>query len=193
VVTAESIVEQVERELVALGLCDEYFAMRRRGYQADLERLEVNDARSPLLELGGYPFHFSRCLMRAKYEATSIDLDPERARPWLDTHAIPAVRCDIERDPLPQPDASIAPVVLAETFEHLRIDPLFTLREISRVLRPDGLLYLTTPNFYRLGNVARFLLGRGLSNDPLYEYESSTASATWATCASTRRASSRHF
>ncbi|HEY4158200.1 MAG TPA: hypothetical protein VGM29_08890, partial [Polyangiaceae bacterium] len=69
--TAESIVAQVERELVALGLCDEYFAMRRRGYQADLEQLEAGGARSPLLELGGYPFHFSRCLMHANYETTS--------------------------------------------------------------------------------------------------------------------------
>jgi len=38
------------------------------------------------------------------------------------------------------------------------------------VLQRGGLLYLTTPNFYRLGNVFRFLIGRGLSNDPLYEY-----------------------
>ena len=38
------------------------------------------------------------------------------------------------------------------------------------MLEPGGLLYLTTPNLYRLGNIASFVLGRGLAFDPIREY-----------------------
>src|SRR5262245_62268260 len=38
------------------------------------------------------------------------------------------------------------------------------------VMRPDVLLYLTTPNLYRIGNVVSFALGRGLAFDPIREY-----------------------
>ena len=50
------------------------------------------------------------------------------------------------------------------------MDPFFALEEMRRVLQPDGLLYLTTPNLYRLGNVVSFALGRGLAFDPIREY-----------------------
>ena len=61
-------------------------------------------------------------------------------------------------------------IALCATFEHLRVDPFFALEEMRRVLQPDGLLYLTTPNLYRLGNVVSFALGRGLAFDPIREY-----------------------
>ena len=41
-------------------------------------------------------------------------------------------------------------IALCATFEHLRVDPFFALEEMRRVLQPDVLLYLTTPNLYRL-------------------------------------------
>jgi len=59
---------------------------------------------------------------------------------------------------------------MCATFEHLRVDPAYALEEIRRVLQPDGVFYLTTPNLYRLGNVVSFALGRGLAFDPIHEY-----------------------
>jgi len=171
VTPAGAIIEQVAEELRAQGSYDQYFEAQRVAYGDDLHRLAVARAKSPLLEVGGYPFYFSRCLALAGYDFQSVDLNPERTGAWLAAQGIPILRCDIEREPLPLPDCSVQTVVLSETFEHLRISPLFTLEQIARVLGPGGLLYLTTPNFYRLGNVLRFLLGRGLSNDPLHEYD----------------------
>ena len=80
------------------------------------------------------------------------------------------VTCDIEREPLPFNDHSFTTITLCATFEHLRVDPLFALEEMRRVLQPGGLLYLTTPNLYRLGNIVSFALGRGLAFDPIREY-----------------------
>ena len=41
-------------------------------------------------------------------------------------------------------------VVCNEVLEHLRINPIFTFREINRVLRPRGTLLLSTPNLTSL-------------------------------------------
>jgi len=122
------------------------------------------------LEIGGYPFYFSMCLQRLGVDLTTIDLAPQRARDLIRTHSLRVVRCDIEREPLPFEDHSVATIALCATFEHLRIDPLFALDEMRRVLQPHGQLYLTTPNLYRLGNVVSFALGRGLAFDPIREY-----------------------
>lgn len=46
---------------------------------------------------------------------------------------------------LPFPDASFDLAILVEVIEHV-IDKQSLLREIRRVLRPSGLLFLTTPN-----------------------------------------------
>lgn len=51
-------------------------------------------------------------------------------------------------------------VLLMEVVEHLPLYPEDLFREISRVLKPTGVLLLTTPNFARLGNVLNFIRGR---------------------------------
>lgn len=58
---------------------------------------------------------------------------------------IPFAQADAQQ--LPYPDESFDIVVSCETIEHLP-DPQQGLREMARVCRTDGLLYLTTPNYF---------------------------------------------
>ena len=51
-----------------------------------------------------------------------------------------------EKDPLPFEDKSFDLVICAEVLEHLIQFPAYMVCEISRVLKDDGLLILTTPN-----------------------------------------------
>ena len=60
---------------------------------------------------------------------------------------------------LPYADNSVGLVVASEIFEHL-ISPLLFLEESSRVLKPGGLMLITTPNVSNIGAVVNLLRGR---------------------------------
>jgi SAM-dependent methyltransferase len=70
------------------------------------------------------------------------------------------VACDIEVAPLPFADGTFDAVLMCEVFEHLRINPVRTMHEVHRVVRPGGFLHLTTPNLFSLGGIRNFLLKR---------------------------------
>src|SRR5262245_6961338 len=164
------IVDEVEAELRRFDHASPYFTLLRPNFVDDLMRIEGLHGSGAMLEIGGYPFYFSMCLRRLGVDLTTVDLAPRRAQDLIQKHSLRVVMCDIEREPLPFENHSVATIALCATFEHLRVDPFFALEEMRRVLQPDGSLYLTTPNLYRLGNIVSFALGRGLAFDPIREY-----------------------
>jgi 2-polyprenyl-3-methyl-5-hydroxy-6-metoxy-1,4-benzoquinol methylase len=72
--------------------------------------------------------------------------------------------------PLPWPDATFDAIVSTEGIEHLENHFAF-LREISRILKPGGLLILTTPNITALRSRVRFFFSGFFGRDgrPLNE------------------------
>jgi SAM-dependent methyltransferase len=149
---------------------DGYFVVNRRRYQSTLQLIKRFADEGEILEIGAAPAHFTALLKAAGYAVVGIDLDPSRLAHIVATFGLDIRRCDVERDKLPFPDHHFGCVVFTEILEHLRIDPLFALAEVNRVLRPNGILILTTPNLYSAQNIARFALGRGLVGDALTEF-----------------------
>lgn len=76
---------------------------------------------------------------------------------------------NIENDRFPYQDGEFDLVIFAEIIEHLLNDPCKVLREIKRVLKPNGTLILTTPNVARLENVTRLISGANIY-DPYSGY-----------------------
>jgi len=76
---------------------------------------------------------------------------------------------NIEAENFPYEDALFDVVIYAEIIEHLTVDPCRVLRELKRVLKPNGVLILTTPNVARLENVARLMSGANIY-DPYSGY-----------------------
>jgi SAM-dependent methyltransferase len=53
---------------------------------------------------------------------------------------------NLEKEPAPYPDATFDGVILMEVLEHFTVDPMYALAEFNRILKPEGFLFLTTPN-----------------------------------------------
>lgn len=138
-------------------------------YLADLRLIAALAPAGAILELGSAPCHMTALLKLSGYPVTGVDLDPDRVGDLIRQLGLDIRRCDIERSALPFPEGAFACVLLCETFEHLRIDPVFVLSEINRALAPGATLLLTTPNVYSLPSLGRFLLGRSIA-DPLEEF-----------------------
>ncbi len=138
----------------------------RKRYESDLRYIEEMHTGGEILELGSAPCHLTAALKLSGHNVIGIDLEPARAQFIIDRFGLDVRQCDIERQPLPFDNERFDCVVFSEVFEHLRIDPLFVLSEINRVMRMGGRLFFTTPNLYSAQNIARFILGRGLK-DPV--------------------------
>ncbi len=66
---------------------------------------------------------------------------------------------DAEVDSFPYPSNHFRTVICGELLEHSLSDPMHMIHETHRVLKPDGLLVLTTPNAVSLRAVASVLRG----------------------------------
>jgi SAM-dependent methyltransferase len=64
-----------------------------------------------------------------------------------------------ETDKFPYPDNYFSTVLCCELMEHLKADPMHTMSEINRVLKPGGRLLLTTPNVISYRAIAGILQG----------------------------------
>ena len=84
-------------------------------------------------------------------EVHGVDADPEGLA-LAEARGVRVVRADFEREPLPFADETFDAALCLEVVEHVA-DPPALLREVARILRPGGSLYLSTPNI----RFARFL------------------------------------
>ena len=71
---------------------------------------------------------------------------------------------DIGKTGLPYPDNYFDAVIFSEVIEHLNINPLPVLQEINRILKPGGIVYITTPNQVNLLNRITMMQGGSLRN-----------------------------
>ncbi|MCF8388155.1 MAG: methyltransferase domain-containing protein [Bacteroidales bacterium] len=117
-----------------------------------------------ILEIGAAPYHLTFLLERTGYKVTGIDINPDRYFNFIEETDLNIIKCDIESEPLPFEDNSFKFIIFNEIFEHLRINPIKTLKEINRVLHPEGKFLISTPNLYGIRNLINFLLGKGFDN-----------------------------
>jgi SAM-dependent methyltransferase len=70
--------------------------------------------------------------------------------------------CNIERTPLPVEDASVDIVLFLEVIEHFIHSSVHVLHEVARVLKPGGVLILTTDNAIRMVQILKMLIGQNI-------------------------------
>jgi SAM-dependent methyltransferase len=99
-----------------------------------------------ILEYGAIPLVMTGALAALHYEIRALDIKPERFSKAITSLGLDVTQCDVETEPVPFEAETLDAVLFNELFEHLRINPVFTLKEAHRVLKPRGLLLLSTPN-----------------------------------------------
>jgi SAM-dependent methyltransferase len=80
----------------------------------------------------------------------------------------------VEHEAMPFAEETFDAIVFNELFEHLRINPVFTLKETFRVLRPGGVLLLSTPNLRSFRGIRNLVLrnqGHAVSAGVYQQYE----------------------
>ena len=107
-------------------------------------------------------------LLSARFEEThGVDTDDEALAAAAE-RGVTVARVDLDREPLPFENGSFDAVVSLDVIEHV-LDPAVFVRELARVLRPGGIVYLATPNV-RFAGYLRALVVRGrfplTSSDP---------------------------
>ncbi|MGH2595267.1 MAG: class I SAM-dependent methyltransferase [Actinomycetota bacterium] len=142
-----------------------------------LEDLAIADEYTPapfeILELGSIPPLMTAALRKTGRSIIGVDIDPGRFSRCIDELELDVRRCDLETERLPFDDGSFDAVMMNEVFEHLRIDPIATMTEVVRVLKPAGRLLLSTPNLasYRgYVNLVRRGHAWAIDADPYAEY-----------------------
>lgn len=104
---------------------------------------ETFDVPGPILEIGSYQVQGQERI------ADLRSLFPGRAYRGIDMRPGPGVDCVANVEKLPQASASVGAVLALNTFEHVK-HFWRGLDEIKRVLRPDGVLILSTPFYFRI-------------------------------------------
>lgn len=134
--------------------CHEYINYHYRRFLKTLKK--IPERRGKLLEIGAAPFCMTLMIQAVReYEIHlinygsqgSVNLKSDKYSQYL---SFPCHGINVECDAFPYEDGQFDVVVCAEVIEHLTFNPTNMLNEIHRVLKPNGLLILTTPNVLRL-------------------------------------------
>ncbi len=139
-----------------------YFRLHRYRFRDLLKALPPAPAR--ILEIGTTPGTFTGIMRQAGYDVAGVDLFPEqRAELWQKLN-VEVKFCNLDEQPIPYDDNSFDAVVFSEVIEHLAGSPLKPLREMLRVLKPNGRVIISTPNQHyfksRMKTLGDVVLGR---------------------------------
>lgn len=158
---------------------DEWFAtysqQHRNRLAADLLLIDRHvEPGARILEYGAIPLLTTAALAALEYEVSAVDVKPERFAKSIASLGLDVKKCDVETEAAPFASETFDAVLFNEIFEHLRINPIFTLGEVHRVLKPGGRLLLSTPNlrsFRGLRNLVIRNQGHAVSAGVYEQYE----------------------
>ena len=154
---------------------EQYYSEHRMRLAVDLEVISQRAPdNSKILEIGCSPYILTTALIRAGFNITGIDLNPEYFQETIEKVGIRVKKCDVEKDSLPFGEEEFDIVIFNEIFEHLRINPIFTIGEIHRVTKLSGTLFLSTPNLRSFEGISNLLFkssGYALCGEIFDEYQ----------------------
>jgi SAM-dependent methyltransferase len=135
----------------------------------DVDNMFKHDRNSRnILEIGSFLGVVSISLKKLGFNVCALDI-PEfyqsvTLQSLYERNGIPFNGLNLRNSKLPQASNSLDAVIICEVMEHLNFNPLPVLKEINRVLKNDGYIYIGMPNQAKLGNRIKLLRGRSIKN-----------------------------
>lgn len=138
-----------------------YYQRYRTRYEAVVRQMATHGPTEPcdVLEIGGGQLAVL-CQRLWTDRPVVADID-DSCFAALATEGVKGVVWDLARDAAPSfPLPKVDVVLCSEVLEHLPVPGHVALARLRERLRPGGVLILTTPNLYRLRNIAFLATGR---------------------------------
>ncbi len=121
-----------------------------------------------VLEIGTFLGVVSIALAKLGFKVTATDIEEfiscKNLQRKFRNFGVAYESCNLSSYNMPFSTESFDVVISCETLEHLNFNPLPVIKEINRILKPGGLLYLSTPNSARFDNRLSLLEGRSIGN-----------------------------
>lgn len=147
--------------------------VKRIAFDLDIVRDNCN-TNAKLLEIGSIPLLLTAALYKSGYKTIGLDIEPERFSTSINNFGFEVLKCDVETEILPFENNHFDAVIFNELFEHLRINPIFTFSELHRILKPDGIVFISTPNLKSIYGLINYLFNdsaHSCTGDIYIEYQ----------------------
>lgn len=111
-----------------------------------------------VLELGSVPPILNLAIKNHGFEITGLDIEPDRFGSCIAENNLDIRKGIIGNGALPFSDNSFDAIIMNEVFEHLNTNLIEVISEIKRIMKPNGRLFLSTPNLRSMVGIKNFLL-----------------------------------
>lgn len=126
-----------------------------------------------ILEIGAYLGIVSIALAKLGFQVEAFELrdfcSNPRLRALYEENGIRLTEGDLSEYRINLEDKRFDAVIMCETLEHLNFNPLPAIRELNRITKVGGHLYIAMPNGACLQNRLRALRGESICN-PIADY-----------------------
>lgn len=135
----------------------------------DIDNLyKSSRATRKVLEIGSFLGTVSISLKKIGYAVCALDI-PEfhqsvSLRSLYEENDIPFVGLNLKKHQLPYESNSFDAIIICEVIEHLNFNPLPVLKEMNRILKKDGYIYVGMPNQSHIVNRIKLLVGKSIHN-----------------------------
>lgn len=138
---------------------DDYYRFEKERYWRSLIFLSQFDLGSQvrLLEIGGGQIAVL-CKLLFDHQCTVADISPKYVAP-LKTAGVEFFEYNLLESPPAEQEAAFDIVVLLEVIEHIPVPAYIVFDRLKRFLKSSGIIFLTTPNLFRIRNLVRMILG----------------------------------
>lgn len=166
-----SALAELKSEVLAenIPILIEYFLNNHNRYLDTLQHLDVNSSvNKKILDVGILPGHMGLTLQKLGFAVDGISFGKRveeicaHTLKKLRDRNITVIHMDIEKDTLPCKDNTYDYIIFTDVIEHLSSNILGVMKELRRVLKPEGRLILSTPNVANIGNRIEILKGRNI-------------------------------